>query len=184
MSTEIYKNTYPNLFHLYNWGDSTSEFEVFEHIPSESLISNVNIVPFIDEKCVLIQLDNGKWEIPGGTKELGEDHITTLRRELIEEAGARLISTYAAFGAWKSVSSAMEPYRPHLPHPIYYRLVGFGDIQLVSNPTIPEDGEKVVAVKAMTLLQAKEKFIATGREDLAELYGLASFIRSQLLRRS
>lgn len=183
MTTELYKHTYPELFQQYNWGNVRSEFDVFEHIPPESLISNVNIVPFIGEKCVTIQLDNGNWEIPGGTKELGEDYMTTLKRELLEEAGARLMSAYEAFGAWKFVSSAKEPYRPHLPHPIYFRLVGFGDIQLVADPMIPEDGEKVIAVEAMTVFQAKEKFIATGRRDLAELYDLASCLRSQLLGR-
>jgi hypothetical protein len=31
-----------------------------------------------------------------------------------------------------------ETYRPHLPFPIYYRVVGYGDVELVSAPSIPE----------------------------------------------
>jgi hypothetical protein len=46
----------------------------------------------------------------------------------------------------------------------------YGDVELVSAPLIPEDGEKVIAVEAMTLQEARQNFMNTGRPDLAELY--------------
>ncbi|WP_282937254.1 NUDIX domain-containing protein [Paenibacillus sp. RC67] len=172
------KELYPNLFREHNWGRIISNFEVFNNVP-ERLISNINIVPFINRKCILIQLDNGNWEIPGGTLEANESYQSALDRELVEEAGARLVSSFTIFGAWKFISSAEKPYRPHLPHPIYYRVVGYGDVELASVPLIPEGGENVVAVEAMTIQEAKQNFIHTGRPDLAELYEIADLLRTK-----
>lgn len=44
---------------------------------------------------------------------------------------------------------------------------------------IPEDGEMVVAVEAMTLQEAKQQFMKSGRADLAELYELAYDLRNR-----
>jgi 8-oxo-dGTP pyrophosphatase MutT (NUDIX family) len=161
-------------------GKIISNFDTCNDLPPERLISNVNIVPFIDDKCVLIKLDCGKWEIPGGTLEVNEDFRTALKRELLEEAGAKLVSAFTVFGAWKFISSAETPYRSHIPHPIYYRIVGFGDIQLVSAPVIPEDGEVVISVEVITLSEAKLRFIDSGRPDLAELYEIADNLRRKM----
>lgn len=178
MGLNVNKELYSNLFQEHNWGKIISSFEVFNNVP-ERLISNVNIVPFINNKCILIQLDNGNWEIPGGTLEANENYQSALVRELVEETGARLVSPFTIFGAWKFISSAEKPYRPHLPHPIYYRVVGYGDVELASSPLIPEGGENVVAVEAMTIQEAKQNFIHTGRPDLAELYELADLLRKK-----
>jgi 8-oxo-dGTP pyrophosphatase MutT (NUDIX family) len=177
MELSIDKARYRNLFQTYSWGQIVSKFEVLNSLPPQSLISNVNIVPFLGEKCVLVRLDNGKWEMPGGTLEPDEDYLTAIQRELLEEAGAKLVSSFAAFGAWKLISSAEKPYKPHLPHPISYRVVGYGDVELVSAPCIPEDGERVEAVEAMTLREAQHHFSRCGRADLAELYEIADVLR-------
>ena len=70
---------------------------------------------------------------------------TPARRELLEEAGAQLL-TFELFGAWHCRSSAPAPYRPHLPHPESYRVVGYGEVALVGAPTNPPDGEQVIEV--------------------------------------
>ncbi|MBE1446753.1 NUDIX hydrolase [Paenibacillus sp. OAS669] len=173
----IHKERYPNLFRECDWGTVITGFEVWDTSPPEHLISNVNLVPFVKGQCVAIQLENGGWEIPGGTLEPNEHYRDALVRELMEEAGARLVSSFKIIGAWKFVSSAEKPYRPHLPHPVYYRIVGYGEVELVSAPQIPENGERVLTVEAMTLQEAKHRFIQTGRADLAELYELADSLR-------
>jgi 8-oxo-dGTP pyrophosphatase MutT (NUDIX family) len=75
---------YPNLFQTQDWGKVTSSFALYDNLPDEQLVSNVNIVPFVNGKCLVIQLDNGNWEMPGGTLEPDEDYRTALVRELIE----------------------------------------------------------------------------------------------------
>jgi len=38
------------------------------------------------------------------------------------------------------------PYRPHLPHPDYDCLYGYGDVELVGVPQLRDDAERTVAV--------------------------------------
>ena len=49
---------YPHLFRAETWpsGPTTVHFRMFSSPPPERLISNVNFVPFIDDRCVIIQL--------------------------------------------------------------------------------------------------------------------------------
>jgi 8-oxo-dGTP diphosphatase len=54
-----------------------------------------------DGRWVLIRrADTGTWALPGGTSEWGETTIETLRRELIEEAGAELRSVTRTVGVF------------------------------------------------------------------------------------
>lgn len=39
------------------------------------------------DKIILVQAPNGAWFLPGGEIEAGEDQLTALKRELIEELG-------------------------------------------------------------------------------------------------
>ncbi|SDT53301.1 8-oxo-dGTP pyrophosphatase MutT, NUDIX family [Paenibacillaceae bacterium GAS479] len=170
---------YANLFQKATWGKVESKFIM--ELPDASLISNVNVVPFIDKECIVIRLENGEWEIPGGTLEKDEDYPTTIKRELLEEAGA-ILQSFVPFGAWKCFSNHDHAYKPHLPHPEFYRLVGYGNVELFSKPQIPDDGgEKVVKVEKMSVEEAAAKFHETGRPDLAELYKLAEELRNEKL---
>lgn len=142
--------------------------------PPEELISNVNAVPVLPGgQFVIIQLDDGNWEIPGGTVEPGEHPLETLKRELQEEAGAMLHSaTY--IGAWKMISQARKPFRPHLAHPIAYRAVYLCEVSIFSEPQIPIDGgEQVIRVETVNLDGVAQRFMNVGRSDLAELYRFA-----------
>ena len=40
-----------------------------------------------NDKIILVQAPNGAWFLPGGEIEEGEDHLSALERELIEELG-------------------------------------------------------------------------------------------------
>lgn len=47
------------------------------------------------ERIILVQAPNGAWFLPGGEIEAGENHLTALERELIEELGfTAKIGTY------------------------------------------------------------------------------------------
>ncbi len=135
-------------------------------------MANVNLVPYTSAGWVVLATGDGRLEIPGGTREPGESIEAALRRELMEEAGATLKS-FKPFGVWDCVSTAEAPYRPHLPHPRFQRLVGVGRVELAREPTIG-DGEDVVEVLTVSLEEAQGRFRAIGRGDLADLYGLAA----------
>lgn len=166
---------YPHLFREVTWpgGPIQVRFELRETLPPADLIANVNIVPRVGEVWLLIKLADGTWEIPGGTLEPGESYLEAARRELLEEAGARLVS-FQPFGAWRCYSQAAQPYRPHLPFPEFYRLVGVGTVELVQSPENPVGGEQVAQVELVSIETAAKRFAAIGRRDLAELYQLAA----------
>ena len=169
---------YPDLFAPPNWGIPViARFELLREVPPQNLISNINVVPFVGDKCVIIRVANTYWEMPGGTLEPDEPYLDGVRREVLEEAGARLLD-FHPFGAWDCQSQAEKPYRPHLPHPHYYRLVGYGDVEIIGAPLNPADGEQVTSVDVVTVEEAANRFHSIQRGDLADLYRLAAFLRS------
>ena len=92
------KTNFPNLFRESRWQIVTRRFELFDEMPPLNLISNVNLVSFKDNQWLILRLQTGEWEIPGGTLEPGENYLDAMRRELLEETGARLI-TFEPLGA-------------------------------------------------------------------------------------
>lgn len=177
MDVKDIKAQYPHLFNRATWGNSHVRFTLLDDAPADTLIGNVNIVSRSGSNWVILQLEDGSWEIPGGTLESGEKYLDTARRELMEEAGAELLSA-SVIGAWDCLSMASKPYRPHLPHPHYYRLVLCGDVRIVGAPLRLPGAEKIAAVDVCSLKIIIERFSSLGREDLAELYELASWICS------
>jgi len=166
---------FPHLFCevLWGWGPIRAEFKKLDTEPPIALIANVNLVPRVGNTWVLLRHSNGAWDLPGGTLEPGETYMDTLRRELLEEAGGELHS-FQILGAWHCTSLAEKPYRVHLPFPEFYRLVGYGEIELVATPTNPPGEEQIAAVECVSLKQAIAKFQSCQRYDLAELYQFAS----------
>jgi 8-oxo-dGTP diphosphatase len=169
---------YPHLLHpaFWEWGPIHAQFECLDAAPPEQFISNINVIPYVGNLWVMIRTAAGNWEMPGGTLEPHEHYLDAARRELLEEAGAKLLD-FQPFGAWKCRSEAPNPYRSHLPHPEFYRFVGYGAVELVGAPLNPPDGEQIVSVELVTIDEAAHRFRSIGRDDLAELYLLAAAVR-------
>ena len=177
---EIDKKDFPHLFQekIWPWGPTRTVFELGIE-PPVKLISNVNIVSYIGDEWLIIRQSDG-WGITGGTLEPGESYLETIERELLEEAGARLKS-FTLFGAWRCFSLAQRPYRPHLPWPEFYRVVGYGEVELVGSPENPQDGEQVLEVATFSIEEACHR-LRQRKDDgleLAEIYQLAAILRSE-----
>ncbi|MFS0870351.1 NUDIX domain-containing protein [Paenibacillus xylanilyticus] len=171
------REQFPALSTSIHWGIIEAEFRLND-IVNEALVSNVSIIPFVRNQCVVFQLDNGKWELPGGTLEPGERYPDALKREVMEELGAELQS-YQIFGQFYCTSGALEPYRPHIPHPHFVRLIGYGEVELAGKPLNPVDGEQVVAVETVEIDEAVRRFQEQNRNDIAEMYKLAYVLREE-----
>lgn len=67
-------------------------------------ITGATIIPILpDGRIVLIRRqDTGKWGLPGGIVDWGEDLLTTARRELAEETGLELAQVRRLVGVYSS----------------------------------------------------------------------------------
>ncbi|MBM7564726.1 NUDIX hydrolase [Paenibacillus sacheonensis] len=180
---QLDRNRYATLASPVDWGPVIGRFTLHEEAGDESLVSNVSMIPFVGSQVVMMQVDNGRWELPGGTLEAGEHYLDGLKRELMEELGAALIH-YRIFGSFHCESSASAPYRPYIPHPYFRRLVGYGEVEIVGSPLNPEDGEQVTRVETVEIEEAVRRFQEGGRYDLAELFLLGYTCRMEDSERS
>ena len=166
---------YRHLFAEATWpsGPTRVAFGRCTEPPPDGLISNVTVVPFVGDRYVIIRLASGRWEVPGGTLEPGECYLDAARRELLEEAGARLVNA-RVIGAWRCHSLAESPYRPHLPHPESYRLALLAEVEIAGPPANPDGGESVSLVECVGVDEAARRLAEAGRDDLADLYRFAA----------
>lgn len=67
-------------------------------------ITGTSIIPVLpDGQIVLVQRrDNGKWSLPGGIVDWGEDIPTAVKRELAEETGLELVKIRRLVGVYSA----------------------------------------------------------------------------------
>lgn len=89
------------------------------------------VIPDEARQCIiLVQAPNGAWFLPGGEIEAGEDHLTALSRELLEELGfeAELASYYG-----QADDYFYSRHRDtHYYHPAYF--YGASSFETVAEP--------------------------------------------------
>ncbi|ANF98785.1 NUDIX hydrolase [Paenibacillus bovis] len=163
-----------------HWGPVTARFQVWSDVVwlNPELISNVSIVPMVGDQLVMIQLTDGRWELPGGTLEKDEPYLDALQREVEEEMGGTLLD-YRVFGYFDCESAAEKPYRPYISHPRFIRLAGYGQVQLGGAPLNPPDGEQIARVDVVGIEEAVDRFERTGRSDLADFYRMGYYCWQQ-----
>lgn len=151
---------FPTLYRPDRWEWASITMQFTTEIPDEELVSSTHVVGFVDDRVLLCRDDREDvWFLPGGTREPGESVGESLARELLEEAGARLLGGFHPVGAHVGRSDAAQPYRPHLPHPDKAWLWGWADVEVVGPPTIPEDGEVISEVVAVPVLEASRRAV-------------------------
>jgi 8-oxo-dGTP diphosphatase len=159
---QTWAERFPALFApaVWEWGDLDVRYSMEE--PPDELISNIHVIGRTDGGIVVCGNDLGWRFLPGGTRELHEPIEETARRELLEEAGARIVGPLTWLGAHRADHRRPAPYRPHLPHPVSYWLNAVADVVVDQPPTNPPDGEQVVEVlvlppdEAITYLDAHD----------------------------
>ena len=105
-------------------------------------VTGVTIVPILpDGRIALIQRrDSGKWGLPGGLVDYGEDIPTTVARELTEETGLNLLNIRRLVGVYS------HPDRDPRMHSITVLVEAEVAGNLATNDTL-----EVLDVKAFTL---------------------------------
>ncbi|HIZ54116.1 MAG TPA: NUDIX hydrolase [Candidatus Enterococcus avicola] len=75
-----------------------------------------------NEKIILVQAPNGAYFLPGGEIELGENHLETINREMLEELGYEVeVTTYFGEALEYFYSRHRDTY---YEHPGYFYRVG------------------------------------------------------------
>lgn len=113
----------------------------------DELVGRLHLVAVTPAGHVVVSRSVQGWRfLPGGTREPGETLIELARRELVEEAGARLLGELTPFSSFVAESRAAGPYRPHLPYPRSQWLHAVAQVEVVGPPSCPDDGEQITDV--------------------------------------
>lgn len=147
MSDQRWHGTFPRLYgyDYVDYADCDVRYTV-EPAP-DPLVSRLHLVAVTDAGDVVVSQSVQGWRfLPGGTREPGESLEELTRRELVEEAGARLLGAITPFSSFVADSRAAAPYRPHLPFPRAYWLHAVARVEVVGPPTCPDDGEQITDV--------------------------------------
>ena len=160
---------YPALFEPFGWGLIEARFEVGLGDRPFDDYESIHAVPFVGDDCVVIRLSDGTWDAPGGSVERGESWREALDRELIEEAGAQVLS-FDPFGTC--------PCRRPDGHE-YAMLMGWAQVELVGPPSNPEGCEQVTNVVRLPVDDAAALLGAVGQPELADAYRFAAAWRAR-----
>lgn len=104
-------------------------------------ILGTSVIPVLPDGTIVLirRRDNGKWGLPGGIVDWGEDIFTAARRELLEETGLELMRLGRLVGIYSA------PGRDPRFHSVCVAL----EVRVQGTPVIT-DPHEVLEVKAFT----------------------------------
>src|SRR5438445_3057583 len=146
---------FPRLYRREKWKWAAAHVTFSVQRPDDALVTNIHVVGFAGERIVACRTARGPWFLPGGTREPGESIEQCAARELMEEAGARILSPLRWIGAHYCASYRAQPTRPGNPHPLRAILWCAADVSVDTDPTNPADGEQVAEVRAAPVAEAR-----------------------------
>ena len=148
-------------------------FRRFQNELASTICGASYIIPFVsDSQCLVTRRANGKWVLPGGTLEPGENWEEAGRRELLEETGS-ILGKLHPIGMYHCVSRDDRPRLPHFPHPEHVRVVSWADVVRKNEDRAdPDPDSRIVEVRAVHFRQAAELF-GPESADFGELYRFA-----------
>jgi 8-oxo-dGTP diphosphatase len=172
-----YPESFPRLFHKYIPPDGALRmvFEMGTDFPGD-LTGTVKMVAYTGDKYLAVRSPSGWWE-PGGKPEPGEDYLETIRREMLEETGCRVID-FTLFGAFRCYSLRDAPPEPGLLWPEFYFLWGYGEVIQVAQPQ-PTPTEEILEIGFAPLEETCRRLQATPGAGplLVDIYRLADRLR-------
>ena len=148
-------------------------FRRFDDDLASSVCGSSYVIPFVsDSHCLMTRRANGKWVLPGGTLEHGENWEEAGRRELLEETGC-VPENLHPIGMYYCVSRNGRPTLSHVPHPVHVRVVSWANVvRNTDERSDPDPRSKIVEVRAVHFSQATELF-GPESADFGELYRFA-----------
>ncbi len=146
---------FPDLFRDESVQYADSRVRFTTAVAPDELVSRLHLVAVTGGTKIVVCRSVQGWRfLPGGTREPGESLLSLARRELMEEAGARLEGELRFFAAHVADSARDKPFRPHLPHPRTYWAYAVTEAEIACPPTNPPDGEQVVEVLTLPAARA------------------------------
>lgn len=171
----LWADRFPTLFAAEFVGYSNSDTTYTTDPAPDALVSRLHLIAVTEDGLVVVCRSDRGWRfLPGGTREPDESLADLARRELMEEAGAVLLSEPRYVSSHISHSRNASPYRPHQPHPIAYWVYAVARVSVECEPTMPDEGAEHI-VEVLTLApQAAADYIEAHDRTQAEVLRHAS----------
>jgi 8-oxo-dGTP diphosphatase len=149
---------FPDLFRPRHESYANADLEFRLGAPPDDQVARLHVVAVDVDGLVVVCRTVEEWRfLPGGRRAEGETLEHLVGRELLEEAGCRLVEPLGALFAHQHVTSHnSRPHHPWFPHPESSWGYATARVEIVGEPQIPPDGEAVVEVRTLSPTDAAD----------------------------